>query len=305
MVSQNGAIVIGVVVVLVVVAIVLACVFGIPKSSSPTPTTTATLTPIPTVTFIPPTPPDEGIPIGDQPHGSVQIINTTSQNPLSISLQLDPNHESALWTKSSGDGTLGSAVFGDDTKNPPNYQLVTLGLNETIVMIMPDYTQPFRITPLGNLGTDGMPILVEGNKSLVFDMSAVDGANYLLSMQLTADVSGVPTVIDFNTNPCPTSAGCRNPSVDGEFLPGTTFSSAPCPYGTCNLAPGPSREWAIHVNGGQCSNVTSTWESGSFAAGCMTTPRSFTTYAYSHSDTNSSPTLLSPFQVKLRYADLA
>ncbi len=219
-------------------------------------------------------------------------------------MQLDPTTPSSIWVKSSGPGTVGNPVFGDNTRNPPNYQLVTLAPDAYIVLLLPGYTQPFRITPLGNLGTNGMPLLVEGNKSLVFDMSAVDGANYLLKMQLTADVSGAPTIIDFNTNPCPSSVGCRNPSVDGEFLPGKTFSSAPCPYGTCNLT-GESRVWAQLVNAGQCSNVDSTWEANSFAAACMTKPRSFTTYSYSHADQNSSPTLLEPFKVKMRYSDLA
>jgi hypothetical protein len=300
--STSAKIVIGVVVVLVITAIVLLCVFLIPRSPTVTPTSTHTP---PAPPPVPPTPPNGGINMLEQPESTVQIVNGTSQNPLVVSMQLDSNHQTAVWSKSSGSGTIGAAVFGDNTQNPPNYQLVSLGLNEAIILNMPNYTAPWRITPLSaNIGKTEMPILVEGNKSLVLDMSAVDGVNYLLKMELTASEDNVPTIIDFNTSPCDTPGqGCFNPYVDGLFIAGKNAFSDPCALGTCNLD-GKSRTWAEKINTGQCSNVDSTWASNSFAEGCMTNPRGYTTYSYSHSDRNSSPTLVGKFLVKLQYSDL-
>ncbi len=298
--SERGKILIVVFAVIVIaVGIALACVYLIPKSTTPTPTSTRVPPSSPPAPpFVEPTPPG-GLPIADQPSSSLQIINSTTQNPLQVSLQLDSETKSAIWVKLSGSGSLGPAVFGDHSKNPPNYQLVTLGLGDTIVVQLPDFTDPWRVTPLGN---GGMPILVEGGKDLVTDMSAVDGVNYLMKMQLTS-AGGLPTIIDFNTSPCPTSEGCVNPFVNGEFIPGTTFSSAPCPYGTCNLT-GTSRSYSLAINSGQCSNVDSTWGTNGFSADCATNPRSYTTYSYSHADQNSSPGLLSPYKVVVELSDL-
>jgi hypothetical protein len=283
-----------------IIAITLGCVYGLPQ------TIVVTHTPAPP--FITPTPPyngGHGINIEDQPTSTLQIINGTSQNPLRVSLQLDPSHPSALWTKSSGLGTLGSAVFGDTTQNPPNYQIVSLGLDETIIVNLPDYTAPFRVTPLSDgVPVTEMPILMEGNKDLVFDMSAVDGVNYLLKMQLTASEGNDATIIDFNTSPCLTPhQGCKNPSINGDFKSGTGPSSAPCPFGTCNLVE-PARSYSFFVNSGQCSNVDSTWSENGFSADCNTNPRSYTTYTYSHDDRNSSPTLVTPYKIKALYRDL-
>lgn len=250
------------------------------------------------------------IPINQQPFASVQIINSTFQNPLRISMQLDPVHKFATWTKSGGAGSLGPPIFGDNTQNPPDYQLITLNQNQTIVVRMPHYATPWRITPL-SLGVPitEMPVLVECNQNIVCDMSAVDGVNYLLNMELTAqDPQGRTTTINFNTNPCSEPGkGCLNPYVNGLFADGKDAGSAPCPYGTCNLIEA-SRDWAQAINTGQCSNVDSTWTTQQgFAPECDATDehaRLFTTYTYSHSDANSSPTLASPYKVKLTYSDL-
>ncbi len=252
------------------------------------------------------------VPVLHQPDASVQILNSTSQNPLRISLQLDSNHKFAIWSKWTGSGFLGPPVFGDTTQNPPDYQIVSLRPNEAIVVRMPNFSNPWRITALSKgVPTTEMPILIECNQNIVCDMSAVDGVNYLLKMELTVQDSKTDfasTTIDFNTSPCSEPGkGCINPYVNGLFAPGTNPSSPPCPFGTCNLI-GASRDWASKINTGQCSNVDSTWSSAQgFAPSCAETadhPRLFTTYTYSHSDANSSPTLVAPFKVKLTYSDL-
>ena len=267
---------------ILVLAIVLGCVLGTMNSSN-----------------------QSGISIQDQPSSSLQIVSS-SKNTMRISIQLDPNHKSALWKRLDGNGSLGPPVFNDSTQNPPNYQIITLNSNEFIVLEMPSFTAPWRITPLSKgVPTTEMPILIECNKDIVCDMSAVDGVNYLLKMELTADPSG-PTTIDFNTSPCDGKTGCKNPFVNGDFKVGTDPSSAPCPFGTCNLI-GLSREWASKINTGQCSNVDSTWPTNGYASGCHPTqahPRMYTTYTYSHSDQNSSPTLVAPFKVRATYRDL-
>jgi hypothetical protein len=193
-------------------------------------------------------------------------------------------------------------VYNDSTKNPPDYQLVTLNLSEFIIVNLPGTSIAWRVTPL-SVNQGGMPILVECNRNVVCDMSAVDGVNYLLKMELTATPNEDATTIDFNTNPCSVEGkGCLNPSVDGEFASGTTFSSAPCPYGTCNLI-NESRAWCQSINTGQCANVDSTWLTNERAATCLN-PDRFTSYCYSHNDRNSSPPLVSPYKVKLTYSDL-
>jgi hypothetical protein len=244
------------------------------------------------------------VPVTKQPDSSVQITNDTSQNPLVISLQLDPTNPSSLWQIVNGQGTLSAAVFGDTSQNPPNYQLLRIPQNQTIIVSMPSFTNPWRITPQSKgVPTTEMPILVECNKSIVCDMSAVDGVNYLLRMELTASAN-TSTVIDFTTSPClEPGKGCLNPDVNGLFAPGTNPASAPCPFGTCNLI-GVSKAWADAIHTNQCANSSSTWPAGSFAPSCNTEPRSFTTYSYSHDDANSSPTLVAPYKLKLTYSDI-
>lgn len=272
--QRNVVIAIVVIVIIVISAIVLGVVLGI---SDPTVTTTPT------------------------PLGTLHIINSKTSS-LDVSLQLDATDRNSVWSIISGDGKLGEPVYNDNTQNPPNHQLVTLEVNQFLILNFPSTSIAWRVTPLSTT-QGGKPILVECNRDVVCDMSAVDGVNNLLNMSLTAS-TGVST-IDFNTSPCSVPGqGCDNPSVDGIFLSGKTFSSAPCPYGTCNLD-GASRAWCQAINTGQCANVDSTWEANSRAAACLATnPESYTSYCYSHNDQNSSPTLVAPYNVKLIYSDL-
>lgn len=229
----------------------------------------------------------------------LQITNNTTQNPLSISLQIDNTQD--IWTKLSGSGTLGSPVLNDETKNPPNYQLVSLGLNETIYIQMRT-TGPWRVTPL-KTNDPSNPILVECGKDIVCDMSAVDGINYHLNMILSTP-NGSSTINQIG-NPCSNQdgLGCNNPSVDGDFKIGTAWNDQePCFAGTCNLE-NESKEYcdAIHLE--QCSNSTQTWSFGSRSPDCEAN-NLFTTYCYSHDDTNSSPVLSSPYTLQLTFTDL-
>lgn len=237
-------------------------------------------------------------PTSVQPESSVVLTNNTSQNPLKISLQILTDQD--LWSKYSGNGTLGNAVIGDNVMNPPNYQLVTLGLNESITVLMPSFSTPWRITPLsGSQG--GMPTLVECNKDIVCDASGVDGVNYKMNMYLTV-VNGISN-IDFSKSPCEPGQGCVNPSVNGTFTSGKVPQSPNCPYGTCNLT-GESLAYCDALHFGQCANSSSTWLEGERASTCDGSPQKFTIYCYSHDDANSSPTLVSPYKINLIYADL-
>jgi len=243
-----------------------------------------------------------GILIVDQLDSTVQLINN-SNNTMQISLQLDPSDLLSVWTKQSGNGTLGLPVYGDLTQNPPDYQLVTLEKNQYIVLNIPSSTLAWRITPLSSIG---MPTLIECAPDKVCDMSAVDGVNFLINMQLTATPNREATTIDFNTSPCGGAAGCLNPYVNGLFADGKTWESEPCHAGTCNLI-GTSREYCQLVNTGQCSNVDSTYLPDTIAEACLETadhPQLYTTYCYSHSDQMSSPTLVSPYKLRAAYSDL-
>ena len=224
--------------------------------------------------------------------------------------------------------------------HPPNavgsatWQIITMpSQGDTALLKIPDFTagQPWSVRPLkyhdpntpcgGAEGDCGMPILIESGKDMVGDMSAVDGANFLLCYQLTAKDG--PTIMDFKTNPCRAAGlnpkGCANPSVDGIFDPslvGTAgclpagsqhcWLSAPCPAGTCNLT-GASKAWCDAVNDGQCANSSSHWSKQQQTGGpdSCTKHNLFTTYCYSHNDAPSSPWFSSPYKMKLTYSDLA
>ena len=200
------------------------------------------------------------------------------------------------WTKVSGSGSLSEPTF-DSTKNPPDFQLVSLKPGESVVATMPSQNGPWRVTPFR---ATGMPILIECGPRRVCNMSAVDGVNYLLKMELTSG-PGV-TTIDFNTNPCSTTQGCNNPAVDGIFKPGTTWLSEPCRAGSCNLQ-NPSLNYCDKIHTGQCANSSTVFPNDGPVPSCQSI-NGYTTYCYSHDDKTSSPPLDAPYKVKATYRDL-
>lgn len=251
------------------------------------------------------TPESFGIDIEDQPSSSVQLSNRDSQSSMTITLQIFQGDE--LWSKVEGTGSLGPAIYNDFTKNPPNYQLVTLQPKEYMVLKMPDTMSPWRISPQTYNNDQTFITLVECNRDYVCNMSVVNGMNYYAYMQLTV-AEGIST-IDLNTAPCEGKGPCTNAKIgqeviiDGIFAEGKTAASAPCPYGTCNLIDD-SKRYCDAVHTTQCANSSSTWSDFQRASTCETTPPSFTTYCYSHDDRNSSPVLAAPYKLKIVYAHL-
>ncbi len=278
-------------VIVVVAALAFGLGFGLTSGSTPVPTPTPS--PIPVDPVLVP--------------NSVYITNSTSRDPLQLQLQISSTDFKDVWVHTSGGGTLGPPTH-DEKANPHDFQLATIPAGVSMVVQMPQIFQPWRVTPL-SVNQGGMPTLMECGKNVVCDMSAVDGVNYLLDATLTVGPNGAITFISFNTSPCSTPGeGCINPSVNGTFLPGKNPSSAPCPFGTCNLT-GDSLLWANTIHTGQCANSSSTWtipcpNDQPCAPSCQGSPPSFTTYTYSHDDSNSSPYLRAPFQVVLVYKDL-
>ena len=138
----------------------------------------------------------------------------------------------------------------------------------------------------GGAGNCGMPTLIEAGKEMVADMSAVDGVNFLIDYTLSSKGSS-NTRMNFSTNPCsaigaPSSKGCHNPAVDGQFKSGTTWDSPNCRAGVCNLI-GKSKIWCDAIHTGQ----KKPW-----------------TYCYSHDDADSSPRFNAPYKITLVYKDL-
>lgn len=251
---------------------------------------------------------------GSQPDSSVKITNLTTEDPFYVFL---PYSNDALnpppvgWTKLSGTGDIGTpTVFGKGGQPATDvgagtWQILTMNQGDTITMKIPDFTkgQAWTIRPLkkingkfctGGTGDCGMPTLIEAGKDMVGDMSAVDGVNFLLDYTLSSKGAwGKPgkvasdVRINFSTNPCtaigaPSTKGCHNPAVDGQFKPGTTWKSPPCPAGVCNLV-GKSKTWCDAIHTGQ----QPPW-----------------TYCYSHDDAGSSPSFDAPYIMSLTYRDL-
>lgn len=232
----------------------------------------------------------------------LHIVNNGNTNPLILSAQIFPTQP--IWVKFDGDGTLGEPVYGDTNQNPPNYQHITLQPSQWIKLhIPPRLLNPWRITALTTLDTKEPPknLLVECGTDRVCNMSAVDGVNQLLKMTLS--VKHGDTIIDFKQNPCPSDQPCYNLNRDGQFFEGKDASSAPCPFGTCNLV-GESLAWCNAIHTDQCANSSSTWGEYSRAESCETHIPQFTTYCYSHDDRNSSPVLVTPYNLKLEYRNL-
>ena len=184
------------------------------------------------------------------------------------------------------------------------WQVLTLELGASAILKIPDFTdkQAWSIRPLkkngkkewcifGNdepPGNCGQPIIIEGGKGMVSDMSAVDGVNFKIKYQLTTSyqkerAAASPlfgtTVIDFNKNPCPENTkGCVNPmKLLGEcaaeggsdnaecrkivFESDKRPNSSPCYHGTCNLK-GIYKTWCDDIHSGQCSNSSDHWPRG-------------------------------------------
>ncbi len=233
--------------------------------------------------------------------GFMKITNNTSQDPLLVSLQIDNADD--IWVKSGGNGTLGAPVFNDITQNPPNYQLASIPINGSLYVTLRK-TGPWRVTPYSPSGQeDVLPVLIECGKDIVCDMSAVSGINYKVKMELSAQ-SSVLNTIDLVGNPCTGGRGCNNPAVDGDFKVGTAWNDpVPCFAGTCNLQD-LSLSWCNIIHTNQCADSNSNWTEGSRATGCETPLKGYTTYCYSHDDTNSSPSLVAPYILMITYSDL-
>lgn len=218
-------------------------------------------------------------------------------------------------------------------------ELIMPARGDAAILQIPNYPkhQAWSIRPLkfhdathpcqSDEGDCGMPILIESGKDMVGDMSAVDGVNFLLCYEFTtrdgSSPVGVSSIIDFKKNPCRAAGlnvkGCRNPSVDGIFIPslvGTSecfpagdihcWLSAPCPAGTCNLT-AQSQQWCDAIHEGQCANSSSTWtdkQRGEGGPPSCSDHNLFTTYCYSHDDATSSPYFSSLYKMKLVYSDL-
>ncbi len=247
---------------------------------------------------------NDSVTIADQPSNSLQLINNTSQTNLQITLQIFQGFD--LWQYTSGNGRLSEPIYNDFTKNPPNYQMVTLNKFQSITVRLPDFTQPWRVTPYYP-NNEGMPTLIEGNRDVVTDMSVVDGCNYLLKMELTANPNEKEAVIDFNTSPCDNpKKPCINPYVNGLFAPGTNANSTNCYHGTCNLIE-ESRLYCSKVHNGQCNNVDSKYPQNERALPCQANSQHgnrFGSYCISTDDQNNSPTLVYPYKIRATYIDL-
>ena len=172
------------------------------------------------------------------------------------------------------------------------------------------------------------PILYETNLHGVGDLSAVDGANYLLNMQQSyGSGTNEYNIVDFKTNPCDNDLGCNNPSIDGTFKNPTNLEpqfqyclNDPIP-GKKNGDP-PTPEYYIALDYGAYTS-----DGIDHTSVCWNTPPSASTlnlcgtsckwckrvqystevqkpYCYSHSDASSSPQFQFPWKVVLTYSDL-
>ena len=208
---------------------------------------------------IPDPPPSGGdVDINDQASETVQIVNKTSERPLSVFLAYSsPNLKvpPSPWTVSkSNNATLvdnsGKAYDGDIGGGETMWQRVDLNENGWIILGIPGFPpqQAWSIRPLkkggdwcswgkrnGNKDREqpsqrvdcGWPILFETGKDMVGDMSAVDGVNFLLTSEMTNEF-GTITTTPFTKNPCPAQVDTSAEQPDA----GNRFKNT-CQGGKC------------------------------------------------------------------------
>lgn len=216
-----------------------------------------------------------GTSLSSQPDSSVQIVNNTSQNPLHLFLQCGSTDQ--RWKKIGGNGevapapvnwgsgceTGSSSCKAFDPLGADIYQEVKVPQGKSLILQIPEghltkqgtnaarifaihmknpggaYLQLSDDNPKNKL-TKQQPILVEGGKNVVADMSAVDGINFKVRYELTSDNSK-KKVMNILKNPCEgldtggMDVGCANPVRTESGCKGTgasILSTAECKGGT-------------------------------------------------------------------------
>ena len=216
-----------------------------------------------------------GTNLSSQPDSSVQIVNNTSQNPLHVFLQCGSMAQ--RWKKIGGNGevapapidwgsgceTGSSSCKAFDPLGADIYQEVKVPEGKSLILQIPEghltkqgtdaarifaihmknpggaYLQLSDDNPKNKL-TKQQPILVEGGKNVVADMSAVDGINFKVRYELTSD-NGKKKVMNILKNPCDgidsggMDVGCANPVRTASGCKGTgasILSTAECKPGT-------------------------------------------------------------------------
>ncbi len=190
------------------------------------------------------TPQTGGIDITSQDESTVQICNNTSENPLHVFLQCGSTTQN--WNKvDDGPGAVSPSPV-DWSKGTPFdplgadiFQEVIIPKNSQLILQIPDgfltkqgtYASRIFAIHMKNSSNDFLtlndrnpqaklslqqPILVEGGKDVVADMSAVDGINFKVRYELTSDNNQV-MVMNILQNPCDgistggMDIGCANP----------------------------------------------------------------------------------------------
>ena len=176
-----------------------------------------------------------GVPLTTQGESTLQIVNSTSEDPLHVFVQTYDN----AWTKKEGTGNIGTPVDWTTKPSRPAWNPlgskkaseIILNKNEYIILNIPD-DATYVMMPIKfrqkrtNFLTlkdhddiknivywEQYPILMEGGKDKVLDTSSVDGINFRLKMELTTD-DGKTTQTFIKSNPCKEkleSGGCQNP----------------------------------------------------------------------------------------------
>jgi hypothetical protein len=193
-----------------------------------------------------------GTDLSSQPESSVQIVNNTSQNPLHVFLQCGSTNQ--MWTKIAGNGEVApspidwgsgcepgsSSCKAFDPLGADIFQEVKVPQGASLILKIPDgpltkqgtFASRMFAVHMKNPGSDFLnendsnpkgqlseqkPILVEGGKDVVADMSAVDGINFKVRYELTSD-NGQTKVMNILKNPCDElstsggmDVGCANP----------------------------------------------------------------------------------------------
>jgi hypothetical protein len=182
------------------------------------------------------------------------------------------------------------------------------------------------------------PVLIEGGKDMVADASAVDGINFKLNYSLTTH-NGVENMV-ISKNPCKglddkykLDIGCRNPAkVDCSNLEDTAWHSkdtCSCKAGTQNCAFNECSKLLFNIPDDKQKQYYHTYDGGKtgpngevvklfindsknlknnslkqFCENIQYDSGDFTTYCYDYNDVSSSPTLTSPFKMRVIYTDL-
>jgi hypothetical protein len=287
--------------------------------------------------------------INNQPASSIQIVNNTSEDYLHVMFEC--NSLDQKFTKVDGKGSisppidwrqkawdpLGAQILAEIIIPKDEYVIFTIGddfggfIFAPLKMKDPKNSKPLtQSTPRSGSTLDGVltqtPVLFEGGKDRVADISGVNGINFRTNYTLTGR-KGIQNM-KINKNPClridkkfQLETGCWSPvkQICGGSPTCDCKADQNCKFNKCSETlfdiPDNMKIYENKYDGGnpydvvkkfinQNSNLKDNTDQQRYCDDIQYQNGDFTVYCYDYNDLNSSPWLAAPYKVKVIYNDL-